>query len=98
MSYTDEDLANIRDVALRDGMHEIHLRNPNHWCTCGWATLIETRDLGAGWSGTWCNGCSLREEIKRLRSLITAWADDLDSEGYAEWSVRELELRRAVGR
>ena len=70
MSYTDEDLANIRVRALRDGMHEIHLRGPNHWCTCGWATLIETRDIGAGWSGTWCNGCSLREEIERLRAEL----------------------------
>jgi hypothetical protein len=99
---TDDDLSQMRETATNDLLHEIHLRDDSYSCTCNWSHVIRTRE--PGWSGTWCFECSLREEIIRLRALITEWADasdDLDghpSDYHQNVAEAEDALRKAVGR
>jgi hypothetical protein len=98
---TDDDLTQMRETATNDLLHEIHLRDDSYSCTCNWSHVIRTRE--PGWSGTWCFECSLREEIIRLRALITEWADahdELEDTGY--WTDRYCSagenLANVVGR
>lgn len=97
---TDEYICAIREIQLRDGMHEIHLREWSR-CRCNWQNVLETRE--PGWSGTWCAECGLREEIIRLRALVLEWAeahDELEDTGY--WTDRYYSagesLSNAVGK
>jgi hypothetical protein len=56
------------------------------------------RDSGTFYADLAAENLANAERVEQLERLIVAWADDLDAEGCAEWSVYEMKLRGAVGR